>query len=555
MPRKYKLRKGEVGGEEYKPRRRNKKIQISEEEVKEVISSTLSAAPPSMITSTPDVVMVEMSSTQGATTEVEKSGEGEGEEVKEAAAEAGEVENTEIIKSTQNTQIVESTQKVEEGETGLSEEEEKEIDLINSSEIVENEGRKKTRSFLVTINKGNKNMVNVLKREGLESDFIIIGGEEKGEKTGHEHYHAVIHYKNQRSTQNLIKKIKGYGQVLPIVNYKTGVSDIESLIKTVRYIQKVYQIIYQNGKLPEQGRRNDLKGMLKECKSSNEFREKYGDVWIRYRNGIKDYYEEEKSSANFSSVYDDVRERKIHKASVKIIFITGFSGTGKSSFAWDIAVNYLKIPKEQLGTIKYTGNGTFNNGYNCCAPYLIWNEFRDNQITHDEFYHLCDKYGNDCNIKYGKYYLRPKLIIIDSIQALEKIFPEEEDRNRYQIYRRIFKYLEMDENYSVREIDLQPLLEKTKGDPIDEELLARRKEFEELQKTRSYKPFDPTSLLAEFNLKDDIEKDVLATPISKLNVRHNAKHNALDDDDIATILSKMDVDVDDSQNEHISVSK
>lgn len=103
MARKYKLRQGEVGGEEYKPRRRNKKIQICEEGVKEVISSTLSAAPPSMITSTPDVVMVEMSGTQGATTEVEKSVE-----------EVEEVENTEIVKSTQSTQIVESTQKVEE---------------------------------------------------------------------------------------------------------------------------------------------------------------------------------------------------------------------------------------------------------------------------------------------------------------------------------------------------------------------------------------------------------------------------------------------------------
>lgn len=540
MARKYKLRQGEVGGQEYKPRRRNKKIQISEEEVKEVVSSTLSAIPPAMITSTPDVVMVEMSGTQGATTEVEKS-----------------VEEVEEAPSVENTQIVESTQKVEErreeGETGLSEEEEideKEIDLISSSEIVENEEKKKTRSFLVTINKGNKKMVNILKREGLESDFIIIGGEERGGKTGREHYHAVIHYKFQRSTQNLIRKIKGYGQVLPIVNYKTGVSDTESLIRTVRYIQKVYQIIYQSGKLPDQGRRNDLKGMLRECKSSDEFRKKYEDVWIRYRNGIKDYYEEEKSSANFSSVYDDVRERRIHKASVKIIFITGFSGSGKSSFAWEIAVNYLKIPREQLGTIKYTGNGTFNNGYNCSAPYLIWNEFRDNQITHDEFYHLCDKYGNDCNIKYGKYYLRPKLIIIDSIQALEKIFPEEEDRKRYQIYRRIYKYLEMEEDFSVREIDLQPLLEKTKDDPTDEELLAKRKEFEELQKQRSYKPFDPTSLIAEFNLNDDIEKNVLTTPIPKLNVRHKAKPNALDDDDIAIILSKMDDDVDDLQNEH-----
>lgn len=537
MARKYKLRQGEVGGQEYKPRRRNKKIKISEEEVKEVVSSTLSAIPPAMITSTPDVVMVEMSGTQGATTEVEKSVE-----------EVEEVENTEIVKSTQKVE-----ERREEGETGLSEEEEideKEIDLISSSEIVENDEKKKTRSFLVTINKGNKKMVNILKREGLESDFIIIGGEERGGKTGREHYHAVIHYKFQRSTQNLIRKIKGYGQVLPIVNYKTGVSDTESLIRTVRYIQKVYQIIYQSGKLPDQGRRNDLKGMLRECKSSDEFRKKYEDVWIRYRNGIKDYYEEEKSSANFSSVYDDVRERRIHKSSVKIIFITGFSGSGKSSFAWEIAVNYLKIPREQLGTIKYTGNGTFNNGYNCSAPYLIWNEFRDNQITHDEFYHLCDKYGNDCNIKYGKYYLRPKLIIIDSIQALEKIFPEEEDRKRYQIYRRIYKYLEMEEDFSVREIDLQPLLEKTKDDPTDEELLAKRKEFEELQKQRSYKPFDPTSLIAEFNLKDDIEKNVLTTPIPKLNVRHKAKHNALDDDDIAIILSKMDDDVDDLQNEH-----
>ena len=45
-------------------------------------------------------------------------------------------------------------------------------------------------------------------------------------------------------------------------------------------------------------------------------------------------------------------------------------------------------------------------------------------------------------------------------------------------------------------------------------------------------------------------RDTTTTPIPKLNVRHKAKPNALDDDDIAIILSKMDDDVDDLQNEH-----
>ena len=512
MPRTYKLRVGEVGGNTYKPKKREKKREIpNSQEVRSIIeesvlestqkASQCAASLPGIISSQ---VMVP----------AELSG---------AAVDTHNVEETQM----EEEEDVQSSQTVHDNSI-------EEIDLVSEYQnqcIAPVDGRTRTRNFFVTINRGSKEMLNILKREGLESDFIIIGGVENAPTTGHEHYHAVIHYKNQHSLHNLIKKIKGYGKVQPIINYQNGTADTESLIKCVRYVQKKFQVIYQQGNLPNQGKRNDLDAMLRECKTREEFMSKYPSVWIRYHNGIKDYYEQKQSFQNFSDVYDDVKSGKIHERSVKIIFITGFSGTGKSSFGWNIAVNYLKIPKEQLGTIKYGGNGTFNNGYNYQAPYLIWNEFRDSQLTYDEFIHLCDKYGNDCNVKYGKSYLRPKMIIIDSVQALETIFPDEEDINRYQVYRRIFKYLEMDEDHSVKEIDLKPLMDKLKGKPRDDEVFKRRQEFEKLQKTRTYKPFDPKSLLDDFNLYDDITLKKLPNSMSL---------DKIDDNVVNSILSQLD---------------
>ena len=473
MPRTYQLRRGEAGGKEYKPkkRERKKKGEIpSSQEVRSIIeesviestqrSSQCAASLPGIISSQ-EMVPAESSGATGDTLIEEEVSQSE----------------------SQSQSLIDLTEEYH-NQTVASK-------------------RERTRSFMITINKGSKEILNLLKREGIESEFIIIGGVENAPTTGHEHLHAVIYYKNQHSVDRLQKKIKGYGQVLPIINYTTGKADYESLIKCVRYIQKQFKVIYQNGKLPDQGKRVDLETALDECKTLEEFMMNHRSLYLRYCNGITHYYERATSYQQFKSVYEDVKNGTIHKKNVKIIFITGFSSTGKSSFGWQIAVNYLKIPIEQLGTIKYTSNGTFNNGVNINAPYLIWNEFRDSQLSHDEFYQLCDKFGTSCNIKYGKTYLRPKMIIIDSIQALEKIYPEEVDRDRYQIYRRIFKYLEMDEDYNVREIDLKPLLEKTKGKPMDEESIKRREEFEQLQKTRSYKPFDPKSLLDDFVAQQD----------------------------------------------------
>ena len=244
MPRKYKLRQGEVGGQEYKPRRRNKKIKISEEEVKEVVSSTLSATPPSMITSTPDVVMAEMSGTQGATTEVEKSVI---EEVEKRVEEKKEEEISEIreVRRVEKAPVREESGWREYREKKRAEKEKKEPD--------------RSRCFLLTFNSKLEEGCEKLKKEDCK--YLKIGGVEKAD-TGHLHQHCVIYFKNARYANSLRNKYKHYGDVTAV---KMEDKDIQ---KVMNYTVKDKDMVYESGTKPEQGYRSDLEREIKTHESA-----------------------------------------------------------------------------------------------------------------------------------------------------------------------------------------------------------------------------------------------------------------------------------------------
>ena len=425
MPRKYKLRKGEVGGEEYKPRRRNKKIQISEEEVKEVVSSTISATPPSMITSTPDVVMVEMSSTQGATTEVEKSVE--------------EVEEAPSVESTQSTQIVKSTQKVEERreEFGWREYREK--------KRPEKEKKKKepdrSRCFILTFNKNLEEACEKIKKE--EAKYIRIGGIEKAPTTDHQHQHCVVYFKNARYANSMKNKYKYYGQVEAV---KMMDKDIQ---RTLNYVIKEKDITFEKGNLPEQGFRSDLERQIKTHESINDLMMDRPDIYARNRNGIIDYYRQKEDNARLNEMFNECITGEIHNRKVNVVYIIGTSGSGKSTNSAKYAHDKFGYKAEDMGYIKFDDN--FCNGRRIEAKCLFWHEFRSDQITPAGFYQICDKLGYSMNVKYGSVFIRPETIIFDSIIPLEEIFPSEDQR--YQIYRRITNYVEYDKNHNFVELD------------------------------------------------------------------------------------------------------
>ena len=445
MPRKYKLRVGEVGGEEYKPRRRNKKNRISEEEVKEVVSSTLSATPPSMITSTPDVVMVEMSSTQGATTEVEKSVE----EVKEAAVEA---ENTEIVKSTQSTQIVESTQKVEERreEFGWREYREK--------KRAEKEKKKKkepdrSRCFLLTFNSKLEEGCAKLKEEDCK--YLKIGGVEKAD-TGHLHQHCVIYFKNARYANSLRNKYKYYGDVTAV---KMEDKDIQ---KVMNYTVKDKDMVYESGTKPEQGYRSDLERQIKTHESAADLLRDRPDIYSRNRNGILDYYKQKQEDDLLNQIFEECINGDIHKKQIIVVYITGKSGTGKTTCAAKYAHDKFGYQPRDMGYLKFDGN--FCTGRRLNSKCLFWREFRSEQLPYTGFYQLCDKMGYSINVKFGSELIRPEIIVFDSIIPLDAIYMDERKKYRYQVFRRITKYVEYTRDHKFIELDddLHALQEKFK---------------------------------------------------------------------------------------------
>lgn len=439
MPRKYKLRQGEVGGEEYKPRRRNKKIQISSEEVKEVVSSTLSATPPSMITSTPDVVMVEMSGTQGATTEVEKS------VIEEVEKRVENKEKEEEISEIREVRRVEKAPVRE--EFGWREYREK------KRAEKENKGPDRSRCFLLTFNSKLEEGCAKLKEEDCK--YLKIGGVERAD-SGHLHQHCVIYFKNARYANSLRNKYKHYGDVTAV---KMEDKDIQ---RVMNYTVKDKDMVYESGTKPEQGYRSDLEREIKTHESAADLLRDRPDIYSRNRNGILDYYNQKQEDELLNQVFEECISGEIHKKQIIIVYITGKSGTGKTTCAAKYAHDKFGYQAKDMGYLKFDGN--FCNGRRLNSKCLFWREFRSEQLPYTGFYQLCDKLGYAINVKFGSTLIRPEIIVFDSIIPLDAIYMDEHKKYRYQVFRRITKYVEYTRDHKFIELDdeLHALQEKFK---------------------------------------------------------------------------------------------
>lgn len=115
------------------------------------------------------------------------------------------------------------------------------------------------------------------------------------------------------------------------------------------------------------------------------------------------------------SHYLSVRSKLLKKAITPPTFVAWFSGstgTGKTYTAERIG--------EELGFEIYQmdcHNNFFNN-YNCeeCA---IWDDYRNGPITFNALLKITDRSGVDINIKGGKVFFHPKIMIFTSPEGIE----------------------------------------------------------------------------------------------------------------------------------------
>ena len=72
--------------------------------------------------------------------------------------------------------------------------------------------------------------------------------------------------------------------------------------------------------------------------------------------------------------------------------------------------------------------------------------------------------GYSINVKFGSTLIRPEIIVFDSIIPLDAIYMDEHKKYRYQVFRRITKYVEYTRDHKFIELDdeLKALQEKFK---------------------------------------------------------------------------------------------
>lgn len=303
-------------------------------------------------------------------------------------------------------------------------------------------GKARSRAFFLTINKDLEAAIVAIKR--TDAVYIAISPIEEAPTTGHKHFHAYLYFENQRNLSRIIKIFNAYGDV------EIPRSPIGSILN---YLTKTGPLQYEEGIPPQQGRRNDLVDALHSCKTLKEFRDKFPDIFLRYHNGVRDYFSSLEEEEVLDAVLDDVMSHAMFdgKKMVQVIYITGIPGAGKTTASYLYALERLGYVKKDIGTVSFDENG-FCKGTRIGAKCLIWNEFRDKQIRFYELLQLCDQYGYAFNVKGGKVVARPETIIFNSSIMLEELYTDINE-NLGQLYRRITKYFVMDDNYNLIEQD------------------------------------------------------------------------------------------------------
>lgn len=332
----------------------------------------------------------------------------------------------------------------------------------STSSVSTMSGNERARNFFITVNKDIEQFIESIEKETKKKNctikYVGIGNTEEAPSTGHEHVHSVIYYQNQRTLNSLKRKYKKYGEVEIIRNED----------KALRYIKKKNELQFEWGEKPHQGSRNDLRAAFDECKTLEEFDELHPDLYAKYRIGIESHYTRLKANERWDSIINSCRDGSIHKKRIKVYYIIGAPGTGKSTNGIKFATKELGYKTREIGRIKFSPHG-FCLGHRVGEKCLIWNEFSDEEVPFKHFLEICDKLGYDLNIKHSNEFIVPETIIINTTIKLENIYKDEKEEDRVQVYRRIYCYYKthiqiirnnkglLEEEHTFIPIDISPL--------------------------------------------------------------------------------------------------
>lgn len=252
------------------------------------------------------------------------------------------------------------------------------------------------KGWVITINNWTEEQLENLKK--LDTDYIIIG-DEIAPTTGTPHLQAYLHFKNARDFKSMVKKIPG-GHII-----KANGSDEQNQV----YCSKD-KVIYEAGKIPEQGKRTDLdmareivkegggmKRVVEECRSYQSV--KMAEQWLKYNEPERNWKPE-------------------------IYWFWGKSGSGKTREARAMCED----PWISGRNLKWW------NGYDGHKEVII-DDFRRDFCTFHELLRILDRYPYRVENKGGSRQLLARKIIITSPLSPHEVYETREDLA--QLIRRI----------------------------------------------------------------------------------------------------------------------
>lgn len=261
-------------------------------------------------------------------------------------------------------------------------------------------GNTKARRFQLTLNEVYKYPQLFEYLTSINTLKYLISCQEVAPNTGHEHVHIFVAFSN--SIKLSVKKSCGAH-----IEYCKG-----SVQQNIDYIRKDGKILDEIGEVPRERGGSHTVGQLASIEDPNDIDWREYKTWKAIR--------EEKAN--------DIDITNWYKPEVKVTYIWGDSGIGKSKYARD---KCIEEGNKTVNIVKHTGDFWHGIGTSNVA---IYDDFRSSDMKPSEFINFIDYNKHSMNIKGGSKINSYTRIFITSVINPEYLYSgilDEEPRKQW----------------------------------------------------------------------------------------------------------------------------
>lgn len=228
-------------------------------------------------------------------------------------------------------------------------------------------GNTKARRFQLTLNEVEKYPILFEYLTSLNTLKYLLSCEEEAPTTGHKHIHIFVAFSNLIRLS--IKKCCG--------------AHIEKCLGSVQqnidYIKKDGKILDEVGEVPRERGGSHTVSQLASIENPDDIEWREYNTWKKIR--------DEKAN--------DIKITDWYKPDIKVTYIWGDSGVGKSKYARD---KCIEEGIDTVNVVKHSGDFWIGVGNAKCA---IYDDFRPSDMKPSEFINFIDYNKHTLNIKGG----------------------------------------------------------------------------------------------------------------------------------------------------------